>query len=41
MIESFRTHPFTRAVCLEVARLFAPFTLIAVVTPAREAERRQ
>ena len=22
MIESFRTHPFTRAVCLETARLF-------------------
>jgi hypothetical protein len=22
MIESFRTHPFTRAVCLEAARLF-------------------
>jgi len=22
MIESFRTHPYTRAVCLETARLF-------------------
>lgn len=22
MIESFRTHPYTRAVCLEAARLF-------------------